>query len=85
MEDEIKYLALTKEWRLTLFDGKRKYFYLSFKLLQRIGRFQWFGLEFNCYPHGGNCDSYLNLTLFSRRLVVGIHRGAYDASVKTGG
>ena len=84
-EEKPCYLPLMKERRLVLFSGKRKYFHLSFRLLRRLDRFQWIGLEFDCYPHGGHCDSYLNLTLFSRRLVIGIHRGTYDSSVLTGG
>ena len=79
-----EYLALTKERRLTLFDGKRKYLFLSFRLFRRLDKFQWLGLEFNRYPHGDNCVSYLDLTLFSRQLVIGIHHGAYDESVNTG-
>ena len=81
MKDEIKYLALTKERRLMLFDGKRKYLFLSFRLFRCLGRFQWLGVEFNRYPYGDNCDSYLDLTLFSRQLVIGIHHGTYDESV----
>ena len=85
MEDDIKYLPLMNERRLTLFDGKRKYLYLTFCLFRCLGKFQWLGLGFNRYPHGGNYDSYLGLTLFSRHLTVGIHRGTYDQSVDTGG
>lgn len=84
MEKRPEYLPLTKDWRLPLFAGKGKYLYLSFQLLRRLDRFQWLGLEFNRYPHGGHCDSYLNLTLFSCRLAVGIHSGMYDQSVDTG-
>ena len=79
-----EYLALTKEQRLTLFDGKRKYLFLSFRLFRRLDKFQWLGLEFNRYPHGDNCDSYLDLTLFSILFEIGIHRGAYNESVNTG-
>ena len=86
-EERPCYLALTKERRLTLFDGKRKYLYISFRLFRRLDRFQWVGLEFNRYRFGDHCDSYLDLSLFSRQLVIGIHCGTYDESVNayTGG
>ena len=85
MKDEIKYLALTKERRLMLFDGKRKYLYLSFRLFRRLSKFQWLGIEFNRYPLGDDCDSYLDLTLFNHQLVIGIHHGTYNESVNTAG
>ena len=79
-----EYLALTKERRLTLFHGKRKFLWLSFRLFMRWDRYQWLGLEFNSYPHGDNCDSYLNLTLLSTLFEIGIHRSTYDKSVCSG-
>lgn len=79
------YLALTKARWLTLFDGKQKHLRTMFQLFRRLGRFQWLGLKFNRFPYTSDGWSvYLDITLFSLTLSIGIHRGAYDESVNTG-
>ena len=78
------YRILTKTHWLNLFKGKRKFLFIMYQLFRRTDKFQWIGLEFNRYPFGSHCDSYLTLTLFSRQLVIGIHCGTYNESVNTG-
>ena len=85
MKDESKYLVLTKAHWLTLFDGKRKFLCAMFQLFRHLGKFQWLGLKLNRFPYTSDGWSvYLDITLFSMMLSVGIHRGTYDGSAGNG-
>lgn len=85
MKDESKYLVLTKAHWFNLFNGKQKFLNIMLQAFRRLGRFQWLGLKFNRFPYTSDGWSvYLDITLFSMMLSVGIHRGTYDESCGNG-